>query len=809
MKKSTFLLCLIIHSILWSQAPNTGFYVNNVEKDVFKFPNSTNINETVISNRTYETFFYANNTSLRQFIFMEGSDDGAILCYIEGGYLIIGAYNIDTGDYTDLWPGTYFRKPITAGTWYHVSLVFDNAPITTAPTTAASNTNLKWYLDGVLQDEKAGFQIGVNSNHKELFVGFKNDKLFFPTVLASWTASGFSEYSFGEQINEDGGDENYFDGYLWGFRVWDDARTATEINDNKKNLLLSVNSDNLIVALDGDTMTFLEDDVVTDLDNDSPPSVKEWEGNVDTDWSNPLNWKSLEVPDAAKQEPVKIKNQSTFYPEISSTVVTGDIELESHGSEPGKITIQDGGTLDVAYDLLNDGELIIENNGSLQVRESKPLAGAGSLIINRNTPNYQALFYSIWSTPVASTDSQINTIFTNHVHVYAYDASQNPSRFVETPTTANMEVGKGYFIRSVSDSGVISRTFSGMLNNGEIDVSIYYNSPTDMDNLIGNPYASAIDWKKFYEDNSDVLEGTMYYWRQSFTGPNNSASDYVSYNYGTGPSEPGITEFIPAGLGVFVNSLQAGTATFKNSHKVVGNNDQFLKSNSNKKINNDDGKSWLRLSGSAGYSPILIGFIPGATHGYESMYDGKFVNDGASVELYSLIDNMKYVIQGRSVLEENEDIEIPLGFEVANSGNYTLSVALEYIDSNFDILLEDKLLNVITDLRTSDYTFDVPNPIEDNSRFVLHYSYNQSLSTEDQVEAVKGVNPFFVNDQLVTKIKNAKLPSTIQLFDITGREIIKTIFNESLQTNSLTTGIYVVKYGFENASSVSKKVIKK
>ncbi len=140
------------------------------------------------------------------------------------------------------------------------------------------------------------------------------------------------------------------------------------------------------------------------------------------------------------------------------------------------------------------------------------------------------------------------------------------SAYVQFPNTANMEVGKGYFIRSDSDSGVITRTFSGTLNNGNIDIPIYYNSDTDKANLIGNPYASAINWKTFYEDNSDVLEGTVYYWSQSMTGANNNAGDYKSYNYGTGPSEPGYTEFIPAGMGVFVKSLPGGgTATFKNS----------------------------------------------------------------------------------------------------------------------------------------------------------------------------------------------------------------------------------------------------
>ena len=156
-----------------AQAPNNGFYVNSVEMDVFKIPDSDVINLTQINSRTYETYFYANSTVARQFIFMEGNDKRGIMAYIEGNYLVVGAYNIDN-DYTPIWQGTYFRKPIAASTWYHVALVFDNVSVTPTgpPLTALNNTNLKWYLDGVLQDEKAGFQIGGNGNRNNLNVGF-------------------------------------------------------------------------------------------------------------------------------------------------------------------------------------------------------------------------------------------------------------------------------------------------------------------------------------------------------------------------------------------------------------------------------------------------------------------------------------------------------------------------------------------------------------------------------------------------------------------------------------------------------------
>jgi len=527
--------------------------------------------------------------------------------------------------------------------------------------------------------------------------------------------------------------------------------------------------------------------------------------NTDNNWTTPTNWKNDLVPDNAKQEPVLIKKGKSFYPTIDSEVVVGDILLEADGSIPGAITIVDGGTLDVAYDLVNDGNLVIEDNGSLQVRESNPIAGTGSVSISRNTPDYPADFYSIWSTPVAEADSQMNTIFTNSIIAYEYDASQNPSAYVQVSPAANMEVGKGYFIRSDNESGVITRTFSGTLNNGNVDIPIYYNNPTDKANLIGNPYASAINWKKVYEDNSDVLEGTIYYWSQSMTGANNNSGDYKSYNYGMGPSDFGITEFISAGLGVFVKSLQPGTMTFKNSHQVTGNNDQFFRTNENE----DDGKSWFRLSGSMGYSPILIGFIPGATDNYETMYDATFISEGASIEFYSLLDSNKLEIQGRSVLQENQKIEIPLGYQVVSAGDYTVSIVLEYIDPTFEILLEDKLLGITTDLRQSDYTFNVPSPIEDHSRFILHYDYAAQLGIDDSVIDQNEVHTYFLNNQLMTNVNNDIQPKSFQLFDVLGKEVMNIKFKKKVSIQNIESGIYIVKYNFEDSNTVSKKVIKR
>jgi hypothetical protein len=608
--------------------------------------------------------------------------------------------------------------------------------------------------------------------------------------------------------NDGGGNEYYFQGNLWGFRVWNDVRTSTEITDNTDDIITTVGTDNLVAALDGDTLTYLNSsNNPVDVSNANGPTPITWSATAgSSNWNTGSNWVGGVVPNAARLENAIIQ-ASTNYPVITSHVVAGDVQVQT-GAE---IIINDGGTLDVSYDLVNNGTITVNldnadtnGGGSLITREAKAVSGTGNFIINRETPNYPQDYYSIWSTPIFETDSQINTIFTNDIITYKYDSSQNPSAYVQVNSADNMATGQGYFIRSDSDDGVLTRTFNGTVNNGDLVHPIYYNGPTDNFNLVGNPYPSALNWVEFYNDNTDVIEGTMYYWNQSQVGPNNSTSDYISYN-SLGSSEPGTSGDIATGLGVFVKSISSGNVTFKNTHRVVGNNDQFFRSSGNP----DDGKSWFRLSGATGYSPILIGFVSGATDGYENTHDGIFVNEGASIEFYSFIDSDKYEIQGREELQPDQSVQVPLGFQVTTAGNYTISRVLDYIPSEFEILLEDTLENTMTNMRTGDYTFNVSSPTEDNSRFILHYNYGSTLSTNDLVDGSKQVRSYLQGNTLKTRANLDQEIETIQLYDITGKELMRSSYRENLNVRSLSSGIYIVNYSLDDSRIISKKVIKK
>lgn len=789
MKKLLVLTCLITF-FSFSQPCDLGYELNG-SNDYITIPNTTyiNANNTAVSNRTIETWFKVDDATPRQVIFEEGGATNAFLIYVEGERFYCGAFRGGASGSSE-----FFRSAsgdILDDVWYHVAFV---------QSTLGATTIFLWYLDGILQDSQTSFTVPKHTGNNNL--GRNGSGMRYPNC-GTWSTSsvtGSNSQHCTNSLSSNVSANNYFDGNLWGFRIWNSGRTSIQINDNIDAELSS--GTNLVAYLDDDSVEYLNNSGVwtTALANGNGTTYN-WSATAASSvWTFPGNWQGSNVPSTTKLQKVVIPT-SNNYPVISSEVRIGRLDLSAATSQ---ITIQDGGTLNVYYDAVNSGTIAVEDNGSFVLQDNESVTGSGSFTIERDSPDYPADYYSIWSTPVAEADSEFGSIFTNPVIIYEYDASQDPSTYVQIANTEDMEVGKGYFVRSDSQSGVFTRSFTGSMNNGCIDHTVYYNSSTDNFNLIGNPYSSALNWESFHADNSDVIGGTMYYWNQSEVGPNNSASDYISYN-STGSSEPGTTGNIASGLGIFVKTSQAGTVTFRNTHRVVGSNDQFFR-NAN---NPDDGKSWFRLSGTTGYSPILIGFVPGATDGYENTHDGIFVNDGASIEFYSFIDSDRYEIQGRSELQPDQFIAIQLGFEVVNPGDYTILKVLDYIDPTFDILLEDTLLTTMTDLRTGDYTFNVPSAIEDNSRFILHYNYNSVLSSEEFSDDSNYINSFFSNNHLVTKVNTNSPPREIQVFDIAGKQILKSNFKEILNVPEISSGIYIIKYSLQDSSIISKKVIKR
>jgi len=812
MKKILLILVLLSTSVALAQPPNDGYYLDGTD-DFIELNDSDNINTTTVNNRTIEGYFKVDDATSRQVIYKEGGGTRGVIMYVENDYVVIGGYNRSNSDYSPRWNGTYFREPISDDTWYHVALVFDNVAVpVNNPIAASDNTNLKWYLDGTLMDSRAGFEIRGHSGDVNL--GRSDSNVRYPNC-GTWTSGGSSEYCFNN--NSSSGSNNYFAGNIWGFRVWDDVRTATEIDDNKDILIITVGTDNLVAALDGDTISYLDDDDDVITDTGSNKTVITWSATASTtSWTTGSNWVGGTAPDATKLESVIIQS-ATNYPVLTAHTEVGELTVNATAS----ITVNAGATLDVYYDVINNGTITLENDAALLARENIAVSGTGDFVVKRNSPNYtNTLFYSYWSTPIDESSSTIATLFPN-VGGFDYYWNASTTNAAWNNNHTDMEVGRGYALRA-NHLNVETATFTGTVNNGDITEPVYYTvDPGTSEsgyNIIGNPYPSAISWEEFQKDNSDEIEGTVYYWRQT-EAPigDNLASDYIEYN-NTGSNPLGAADgniTTAQGFAVQAKSGTSGTVTFKNSHRIVANNAQFFRPNTDTAYayaentpenSQTDGRISLRLSGGGFYATQLLGFIPQGTESYDDGYDGHFINEGNAIEFYSHMGTTtdKLSIQALPELATT-NIEVSLGYEVRTNTAYTIAIDAEFLDPNFDIILEDRTLNTFTDLRQVAYTFQGVAG-EDNSRFYLHLE-QRTLNTEDFQLDSTNIFAYFTDDVLTVKTTHTDL-KTVTVYNMTGQKLFFTDYKTKITAKGLAKGIYIVQFRNASGATITKKIVK-
>jgi len=340
-----------------------------------------------------------------------------------------------------------------------------------------------------------------------------------------------------------------------------------------------------------------------------------------------------------------------------------------------------------------------------------------------------------------------------------------------------MTPGIGYITQGdpgVSYPNTYIATFTGSkINTGDINISVTHNTDGDSDNdwnLIGNPYASAINADTFLEANSSLIGGTLYFWSHSkdasFT-QDFSQNDYVSWN-GTGGTAgcggcKAPDNAIASGQGFFALAVATGTAKFTNAMRLSGKNTNFYKT---AEIVEDD-KIWLNLSGENSFSQILVGFLEDATDGVDQKYDGLRLDAGTGASFYSIIEERPYGIQAKSSLKNVE--EIPLGIKSSLAGNFTISIDhLQGQLKESTVYIVDKVANLEHNLKDGDYTFYIDgSATEYNDRFVLKILTNIVVEdpTSPQLIVIKKGN------ELKIGTSNLDVIATVKVYDIYGIEI--------------------------------------
>ncbi|WP_033959779.1 lamin tail domain-containing protein [Psychroserpens jangbogonensis] len=527
----------------------------------------------------------------------------------------------------------------------------------------------------------------------------------------------------------------------------------------------------------------------------------------------------------------------------------------------GTLNIRNNNYVEVNYDLIVNGILDIETEGSLvMVDDAGTVTNNGTTNVHKTTTEMETYDYTYWSSPVdySVSATAAQTVLTGfHTNrIYSFDTSQfsdlNADSFDDdqnswTQHYSSMSSGIGYAAMSDgSGSHFRSITFNGRLNTGIIPVTVALSQnaadTTDDWNLLGNPYPSAIYADEFIVHNIN-LSGTVYLWTHeddisiSNPGPdayNFNSNDYAMYNLvggvgtGVGSASTGTivssipTGYIASGQGFFIDAITAGTVEFTNAMRNRNhiNSDFFRNSESNSSTQStsstdtEKDRMWINMTNSDGaFSQILIGYMEDGTLGKDRLYDGIRLEGSNYIDFYSkdATNLYKYGIQGRPPFTI-EDV-IPLGYDSGILGGLTISLyETEGILNDVTVYLRDNLLNTVHSLTNSDYTFTTEDG-NFSDRFEIIFQTEDALSIGENeispnelsiIELQSGSVKFSVGNNLTI--------NTIEIIDLLGRTLYSLQGNNSTETfelNNLSQTAYIAKVTLSNGQTITKRAIKR
>ncbi|NND09729.1 MAG: T9SS type A sorting domain-containing protein [Flavobacteriaceae bacterium] len=614
---------------------------------------------------------------------------------------------------------------------------------------------------------------------------------------------------------------------------------------------------------------------------------------ADGNWNQMNTWMNGDVWDIAADpitKPwsiIKVSHNMTANNDIHSHALIIDANKSITMTGDNAISNQWYLELNGTLDLQDDSQLV-------QGPSSDLVTSASGQILRRQEGNSDVHWYNYWSSPVgttAATSLSDNNGTTNNGNNTSFsidmllDGNGNAVEF----TSAYDEVGKisdkwlysfqngitywdwvtlapssaiqpgfGYTQKGMGNPGPEQQyIFQGKPNNGtilvsanDVDADGLNESEQDVTlttSLIGNPYPSALDARKFISDNAGIIQGTILLWEQ-WAGESHWLAEYEggygfinnlaterAYQYpGINLADPaGLTQGIkvpsfniPVGQGFFVEVINDGDIEFNNSQRVFikesdsdgvdpNNGSSFFRNNAtnvDESENADNPFQILRLefSVSSGASrSFVLGFSEDATDGFDYGYDGGLITNPPADDMGSILDGQQYVIQAFAPITPEKEIDLIMH----SSGIYTHSIKATEISNfpaNQELFLRDKINDTYFDLRSGlkyDFTSEA-GTFTDRFEVVFHDGTtlsNEETVFEDVVVFVKDNNLFVkgLDEQANSLRVTNMLGQTAKAFN----EILNSEIENGIYLGELSSGVYLVNLITENGNTIDKKII--
>ncbi len=539
-----------------------------------------------------------------------------------------------------------------------------------------------------------------------------------------------------------------------------------------------------------------------------------WTGAQDQIWLNQLNWYEGTMP---VNLPVVISRTALNMPVILNENVECNSLVINEGAT---LTVKNAGKLTISGDLINNGEIVLENqtgiNGLASFINHGLISGAGNARVKVTLPKDQ--WFYLGSAISGATFGNFNTGEPGaFVHVY-----RNNQWYSTNNNHVNVPLLKAEGILVKYSPAGLTHTINyiGRLNTGFVD-RIYSSAGWY---LLGNPYPSFINWQNDAGWGRPNIDGTIWY-----RTLNSSLMRFVTYNR-LAP-EGARAAFYPGELvgleaevelanippmqSIWVKANAPTTLSLDNLTRNHGVINSQLKGRHN---HNYGHVNILRITASNLHSKdgAVVYFRKKSIDGFDAGDSEKRFNDSNLIpEVYTLIEGTPAAINGLSHLHSKTRT---LNLCVRNRvfDEVTLNFDLGGLNPAYSVYLEDtesgKWVNLVA---TPSYSY-IPSVLGDvKNRFVVHFNNVptsvidldlDNISTNEIIisgvgrnRAIVQVNRslqgngeinievYTIDGHLISKVKSAKIETEISLPNVNGLAVVKVITGGEVKSQILMT----------------------
>lgn len=356
----------------------------------------------------------------------------------------------------------------------------------------------------------------------------------------------------------------------------------------------------------------------------------------------------------------------------------------------------------------------------------------------------------------------------------------------------------------------VTLNYTGELNTGTKTINLSYtnsgNSTSDGFNLIGNPYASPI--------NFDTTAGwTKTNIQNKFWSYNPNTGAYGVYDADLHIGTNSITRYIASSQGFFVKATGSGTPsiTFTENVKCINSGNNYFKPT----INSQNNLSMLKIGISndslLNDETMLVLDENASVVGNDEHDAVKWFSDALNIYTLSK-DNINLNIDARNYPTSIDTIPLAVysynGSEIMSTHHQLNFSGLETIPASIDVVLWDNYLKTYTNCRVYnqyDFTITTENTSYGKNRFALLLGdVNIGINANHiSNKIIAYPNPTSKTLNIATTNSWENKEYSYKIFDQAGRTILagNSIINHlqsSIDVSSLQLGMYWIEINTDN-----------